>query len=193
MRFLIFNVVVAGALIYLVTGGDLSRLPSTDEAAHRVTNAAKIMVDRGHDLANKVIAQIDRTDDTTRREKNGGVATALTKPGAPAKLMPPVLGQKVAPPTTPRHDQELNNSGRTRLALVDGDSKKVVPEIDSAVPNQSQISDPEVLQRQAEVLAEGLVQNATNAPLFMSPRDRRRELHALSEEMEMLSAQSIAR
>ena len=193
MKFLIFNLVVAGALIYLVTGGDLSRLPSSDETAHRATNAAKVMVDRGHDLANKIIAQIDRTNDTPRREKNRKAAAALVEPGAPAKLMPPVLRHKVAPPTAPMHDQELNNTGRARLAPVDEDGKKAVPEIISTLPNQPQISHPEVLQRRAEVLAEGPVQNATNTPNFMSPRDRRRELHALSEEMEMLFAQSITR
>ncbi len=193
MKFLIFNLVVAGALIYLVTGGDLSRLPSSGETAHRVTNAAKVMVDRGHDLANKVIEQIGRTDDTPRRDENSKAATTLVEPGAPAKLLPPVHRPNFNTPTVPKRTQEQNNQIRTPAATAKEDGKKPIHKIVVASPNSPSIRDPKVLQRRAEVLAEGPRQNATDAPIFMSPRDRRRELHALSEEMELLFAQSIAR
>ena len=55
MRYLIFNLVVAGALVYLVTGGNLSRIPSSDEAAQRVAKAAKVAMDHGHDISNKML------------------------------------------------------------------------------------------------------------------------------------------
>jgi hypothetical protein len=193
MKFLIFNLVVAGALIYLVTGGDLSRLPSSGETAHRVTNAAKVMVDRGHDLANKVIGQISRTEETPRRDENGKAATAPVEPGVPAKLLPPVHRPNFNPPTVLKRTQEQNNQIRTPTASVKEDGKKPFRKIVVTSPNAPSISNPEVLRRRAEVLAEGLVQKATDAPRFMSLHDRRRELHALSEEMELLFAQTMAR
>jgi hypothetical protein len=193
MKFLIFNLVVAGALIYLVTGGDLSRLPSTGQTAHRVTDAAKVIVDRGRNVANKVIGQIGRTDDMPRQDKDGKVATALVEPAAPAKLMPPVRRPKINPPTAPKRTQEPNSSVRDRSLPVNGDGKKAMPKIVRATPNQPPISDPVVLQRRAEVLAESPPPNTVDAPRFMSPRDRQRELQALSEEMELLSASTVAR
>ena len=193
MKFLIFNLVVAGALIYLVTGGDLSRLPSSGETAHRVTNAAKVMVDRGHDLANKVIEQIGRTDGTPRRDENGKAATALVEPGAPAKLLPPVHRPNFNTPTVTKRTQEQNNQIRTPTAPVKEDGKKLIRKTAVVSPNPPSNSDPAVLRRRAEVLAEGPVQKAADALRFMSLHDRRRELHALTEEMELLFAQTMAR
>jgi hypothetical protein len=193
MKFLVFNLVVAGALIYLVTGGDLSRLPSSGETAHRVTNTAKLMVDRGHDLANKVIGQIGRTDNTPRRDENGKAATALVEPGASAKVIRPVHQPNFNPPTVIKGTRGKNNQIRTPTAPVKEDSKKQVSKTAVASPNMPSSSDPAVLRRRAEVLAEGPIQKAADAPHFMSLHDRRRELHALTEEMELLFAQTMAR
>ena len=193
MKFLIFNVVVAGALIYLVTGGDLSRLPSSGATAHRVTNAAKVVVDHGHDVVNKVIGQIGRTEDSPGRGKNGKAVTALVDPAAPTKLMPPVRRPKINQLTTPKRTQEPNSSVRDQSLPVNDDRDKSIPKIVRVTPNQPPISDPAVLQRRAEVLAESPAANAIDAPRFMSPRDRQRELQALSEAMELLSASTMAR
>ncbi len=193
MKFLIFNLVVAGALIYLVTGGDLSRLPSSGAATHRVTNTAKMIVDRGHDIAQKVIGQIDSKEDLPGRNKNGKAVTARVDPAAPTKLMPPVHGPKINQITTPKRTQEPNSSVRNQSLPVNDDGQKAIPEIARVTPNQPLISDPAVLQRRAEVLAESPAANAIDAPRFMSPRDRQRELQALSEAMELLSASTMAR
>ena len=193
MKFLIFNLVVAGALIYLVTGGDLSRLPSSGAATHRVTNTAKMIVDRGHDIAQKVIGQIDSKEDLPGRNKNGKAVTARVDPAAPTKLMPPVRRPKFDQLTTPKRTQEPNSSVRNRSLPVNDDGQKTIPEIVRVTPNQPPISDPAVLQRRAEVLAESPAANAIDAPRFMSPRDRQRELQALSEAMELLSASTMAR
>ena len=193
MKFLIFNLVVAGALIYLVTGGDLSRLPSSGAATHRVTNTAKVIVDRGHDIAQKVIGQIDSKEDLPGRNKNGKAVTARVDPAAPTKLMPPVHGPKINQLTTPKRTQEPNSSVRNQSLPVNDDGQKAIPKIVRVTPNQPPISDPAVLQRRAEVLAESPAANAIDAPRFMSPRDRQRELQALSEAMELLSASTMAR
>ena len=193
MKFLIFNLVVAGALIYLVTGGDLSRLPDSGETAHRVTKAAEVMADRGYDLANKVIGQIGRTDETPRRDENGKAATALVEPGALAKLLPPVHRQKFNPPAVPKHTQKQKQQIQPPTAAVKKVGKQPMPKIVVVSPNAPSNSNPEVLRRRAEVLAEGPVQNSADAQRFMSFHDRRRELHALTEEMELLFAKTVAR
>ncbi len=187
MKFLIFNLVIAAALIYLVTGGDLSRFASSSETAHQVTNAAKVMVDRGQTFADNVIKQINRTNSTRRRDKNGET-TAI-----PAMPEPPALHNKVVPPIAAGRDQRLNNSVQTPTAPVKKDDKKPIQKTVVPSPNMPSNNDPDVLRRRAEVLAEGPVQKSASTQRFMSPRDRRRELHALTEEMELLFAQNMAR
>jgi len=193
MRFLIFNLVVAGALVYLVTGGDLSRMPSGDEAAHRVAKAAKVMVDHGHDIGNKVISQIRRTNDKPRRDNNGEAVTALTKTSPLIEPTPPILPRKVIPTKAPGRNQGLNTQVRAQSKSVDDNGEKSIPESVRTSPNLPPINDPTVLRRRAEVLAEGSSTNAVDTPNFMSPHDRRQELRALSEEMELLFASTMAR
>ena len=151
------------------------------------------MVDRGHDLANKVIEQISGIDDKPRRDKNGKAVTALVEPGAPAKLMPPVHRPNFNTPTVPKRTQEQNNQIRTPTAPVKEDGKKPIRKTVVVSPNPPSNSDPAVLRRRAEVLAEGPVQKTADTQRFMSLHDRRRELHALTEEMELLFAQTMAR
>ncbi len=193
MRYLIFNLVVAGALVYLVTGGNLSRIPSSDEAAQRVAKAAKVAMDHGHDISNKMISQIRRTNNKPRQDDNGEAVTDLAKTSPLIEPTPPMLRRKVVPTKAPGRNKGLNNQARTQSKSIDENGEKSITKIARTSPNLPPIKDPTVLRRRAEVLAEGSSKNAVDTPNFMSPRDRRRELRALSEEMELLFASTMAR
>ncbi|MDP6565682.1 MAG: hypothetical protein QF578_12715 [Alphaproteobacteria bacterium] len=206
MRFLIFNLVVAGALVYLVTGGDLSRVPSGGEVAGRIVGAAKGAVERGRKMAGQVADRIGQPD-------GAGDDAAATKTVGADKSVPPVARRKTQPPIAPRRERDLNTTVRARPApppppppvLADaktpkpmarakpGSKSKATPRIARVTPPLPPITDPAVLRRRAEVLAEGPIKTTVAQPRFMSPRDRRRELHALSEEMELMFARTMAR
>jgi hypothetical protein len=179
MKFLAFNLAVGLALIFLFTAdkGDVHKA-----------------VDRAHDLAadmKKLAKETvgSKTVQTDAPAKIAAVAPALevkipAKIEAPAKAVPiaPVLPKKQvvsAPPAPPA----------------------VVPP--SALPSRKKaggapsILDPAVAKRRAEVLNDNPTPDPTpvlkKGDRLMSASDRRRELLALAEEMELLYAKSVSR
>lgn len=174
MRFLLFNVVVAAALVFLFAG-DRADLHAA--------------ADRAHDAA---------TDLKARAFEVIGAKKAPDAPPAPQTAAKPVQEKaavssapKTAPPAAepvPAATDKAGTAGVDAVTQVRVATRGLVPPLP-----------PEVGKRREEVLAEGVVGGAisspgdTKKPKFMTAADRKRDLMLLSEEMEMFSAQSIAR
>lgn len=171
MRFLAFNLVVVGALFYLFTGGQLPSARDTDGVLHKVAMAAQNTVAAG------------------RKAAAAAVGKVLDETPAPIQVPPiEVATQTVVPPIpVAQTPVEQNLAAPKAPAIKPAGARTAKPNL---IPPT--IDDREVRQRRAEVLATGPLASAKTQPAFMSPSQRRRELHALSEEMELLFASSRA-
>jgi len=175
MRFLIFNLVVVGALFYLFAGGQTSTTLDRDGVLHKVTMAAKSTVKTGRQAAAAVLGKFMPLE-----EPEPARATTITT----APVQTPAL-EVATRPVAPM----LNQPGLATpkaSAINPDDARTTTPNLISPRP----IDDPAVAQRRAEVLATGPVAALKQQPQFMSPNQRQQELHALSEEMELLFASS---
>jgi hypothetical protein len=162
MRFLIFNIVVVGALFYLFAGSQPFGAAERSGMLSKVGAVMESIVASGRRATAAVIEK---------------VMIQNADPDAPAPAVPlPVIEvpvQKVVPP--------------------------VLAKLAAPSPPAIAVSDPAVQKRRAEVLARGpvaavkAVVAVKAGPNFMTPRQRRRELQALSEDMELLFASSRAR
>ncbi len=173
MKFIVFNIVVAVALIYLVANKDNGidiALPKLDG----VTAAAEQVLER----APAAEPQSDRIAPAPKPKNPfsiiDGSETAAAPPivDAPvidaADLVPPYLGTQVA-------DAPV-------IDAADLAPRKVAaPIATSTAP-----LDAAVARRRAEVLGEGPVVSATPV---QAATDRRRQLLDLAEEMEYLAAE----
>jgi hypothetical protein len=176
MKFLVFNLAVTAALVFLFTAdrGDVQK-----------------MAGQVHDAAADVKAYAQRTLNSGKKKldtSEGSAATApapiqQTSPATPARPVPevdPAPARKTPPPAA-APPQPL------RTADVATKSKQ---ESDATLK-------PEVAQRRQEIL-DGVAPAAQEPRLkdgakLMSATDRRKELLSLAEEMELLYARSISR
>ena len=183
MRFILFNIAVGTALIYLFNGGELS------------LNQLKI----GLQQAKAQVAQLGEPKPTPKpaaaqqlaKEGKGHghdvIRDPKPKPQAPAptsKSKPkPKTKSKEPTPTVPQLEKPASIANHPTPKLVPGAnaSIKVPP-----VP-------PAVAKRRAQVLAKGKpVPVALKAGTsMMLASERRRELDALAEEMEMLYIEKV--
>ncbi len=164
MRFLIFNLVVVGALFYLFTGGQLPLPEDANGVLHKVSAAAKSTVTAGREAT---AAMVEKVMD----EAPAPIQAAPVEVPVQAAVPPIPVQPRLAAPEAPAIKK---TGGRAT-------NPNLIPPA---------IADGEVRQRRAEVLATGPVASVNGQPSFMSPSQRRRELHALSEEMELLFASS---
>ena len=181
MRFILFNIAVGTALIYLFNGGELS------------LNQLKI----GLQQAKAQVAQLGEPKPTPKpaaaqqlaKEGKGHgrdiIREPKPKPQAPtSKPKPkPKTKSKEPTPTVPQLEKPASITKHPTPKLVPGAnaSIKVPP-----VP-------PAVAKRRAQVLAKGKpVPVALKAGTsMMLASERRRELDALAEEMEMLYIEKV--
>jgi hypothetical protein len=175
MRFLIFNLVVVAALLYLFAGGRPMSGPDEDG----VFSAAQETVAAGRKA---VASAVDRlmlrgaTRSGTPADAAPAGATSDATSGAVSDAGP----ADARPTLTPPPPSVISPPGAS--------SARVIPK-----PTAPPGSQPKVRQRRAEVLAHGPVATLETPPDYMTPSQRRRELHALSDEMELLFASSRAR
>jgi hypothetical protein len=184
MRFLIFNLVVAGALFYLFNGGQLPAAGDSDGVLRKVTMAARGTVEAGRKATAAVIEKVTRAEPAAKapvpvKIPRIEVATRKAVPPIPVR---PKLATPKAPAIVPVQEP----------VKAPGTARASNPNLIPPVINGPAINDPAVRQRRAEVMATGPVAAVKDRPAFMSPSQRRRELHALSEEMELLFASSRA-
>ena len=167
MKFIVFNIVVAVALVYLVAnkdnGFDVS-LPNLDSKLGDVTAAAEQAFDRAAPLGQQALASIDAPT----------IADADLIDSAPEpelKVAAAAPAPVFEPPLPAPHVIEV----ATRQTHV----------IKAPKPRDRAPSS-EVARRRAEVLGEGPV---TAPGPVRSAADRRRQLLDLAEEMEYLAAE----
>ncbi len=161
MKFLLFNLVVAGSLYYLFNAGDMTPPMLENQAQASVA---------------QTVQSVAPTSEV-KMEKEDVVTDSHTPPAPLAELPkenPTPVEKKVAASKlvmdTPATKPQTRPAAKPR--------KRPAP----ALP-------PEVAQRRAEVLGEVPVTSVLTipAPTLMSPSIRRQELHALAEEMEYRS------
>lgn len=231
MRFLLFNVVVLGALFYLFTADKTDIRAATDNA-HAVVSRAGTLADQAVDRIDSLMGKAGPEVQAFASEPKmpealpqvvAPVATpaAPPRPMASAPAVQPV--QPAAPEKTVAQDQpsavpappaapEIKESGQPVNAptrLVAGEipehwvPERSVAKVDPAVTERllaksaptaagpAATAEPET---PAKAVAGGKPEIAiAKGETLMSPRERRKELAALAEDMELLSLKKLTR
>lgn len=211
MKFLLFNALVIGALFYLFNA-DKSDIASVADTAHAVVARAE----------NVAADAVDKVDGFMHRDTEvEAVAPKYTAaPTLPPVAEPPVLAPKKVvaetkaapkPPAIPPVKESGNlDSKRSRIAEQNLPEEWVPqlsrPTVDYAKAEKTvPISDPAVVKRRAEVLGEAPAPSETpskssdgeitiaEGETLMTPRERRKELFALAEEMELMFLKKLSR
>ncbi len=179
MRFLLFNIVVASALIFLFAS-DKADLHAAADRAH---DAATGLKTKAFEVIGAQNAPATRSAPKTETKpspaepivKKGVVAARPEADPAPAAIKPAA-------------EPKPGTVAAEAVKEVQVATRKLVPPLP-----------PEVEKRREEVLAEGIVggraseSGASGKQKFMTASDRKRDLMLLSEEMELFSAKSISR
>jgi len=181
MKFLIFNLVVGAALVYLFTGTEAD-----------FQNVA----DRAYKATSQVKAQAVKLAKTITPPKPKPTEDAVIKQPLPQAA-------PVAPAPPPATAHTVTSAPLDPLPTKIPEPKpqpQFVADVSKAlttVSNQAPIRlDPEVAKRQATVLdlpsAPTPIVTDTSPDKFMSARDRRAELVSLAESMELFSAEAAS-
>ncbi|MEK9644807.1 MAG: hypothetical protein VW547_04620 [Alphaproteobacteria bacterium] len=203
MKFLLFNVVVVGALIFLIAG-------ERADLAKSVGTAVAALMDRTPDVANAA-------DPVPVAPRKPEVSTAVsaekklkTKAAAPEKIygaaaepVPVTAPKPIAPAAVPAEEKRKTKAAAREN--ISSAAAEPVPEsanrrTASAAPPSALELPRDVAERRKEVLG-GLLPNEigtekiieVDPSKFMSADQRRRDLILLSEEMELFSADTLGR
>ncbi len=177
MKTLVFNLLVVGALAFLLFDGDP---PTTIRGAvDKVAVKADRLVEQGKALVAKPAA-------APRAERTPPVTPT---PVAETPVDEP-RDQKVVATTTPAPAAPVAKAPRS-VAQAPRPAKPA-----EAIDAPARALDPQVARRRAEVLGEA-PDGAANAPAampeFMAPRVRRTELQKLAEDMELMFVDNVTR
>jgi hypothetical protein len=220
MRFLIFNAVVVAALFYLFNA-DRDDIASAADTAHsviaRAQDAASSAVDRARDISETHRLQ-ERLDEFSRRM--GDVVPADETKTLPQDRPVPKVSENLEtprPPLPPEPEESGTKAPETGTRLAQADAaeptipERWIPErpnytvdheaAETAIP-EVPTEDPAVAKRRAEVLgnSEETRPSRRNSEIaiaegesLMTPRERRKELHNLAEDMELVFIKKLGR
>jgi hypothetical protein len=185
MRFLMFNLVVSGALVYLLMGEEYRTVVVED------------MMNRASESVVSVV------EDTVKMIETGASADGPARISGAIPAEPEVMSQAREPAAfTPRQDEpaafeagEFKAGSPALPGAIDREPAPLFSEWSVAQP-LPRIDDPSVIQRRAEVLGLGsIIEDGPqpDAPTFMTAQERQKELHTLAEEMELLFATTVVR
>ena len=203
MRFLLFNLVVVGALGYLfiANGNDIQKVADT---AHTTVAQVAQIATTVVDTVNEVI------EDPQAQVVSKPIPPVEAAPAKPAKPIPPVEATPATPnePVEEPSDDGANSAKKaeesTPPALVASNELPTTEVSERPVhkvpdPGAAQVrvpvTDPAVARRRAEVLGEATpARGGTAKPAItvaegeqlMSPAERRRALFALAQKMELM-------
>ena len=194
MKSLVFNLLVVGALAFLLFDG--TPPAGVRDAVDKVAAKADRMLDKGKEMVAKRPAQSEaepapavtpepepaahvsaRQPRTEKEQAAAAVSRAPARPvakapAAPEKVVKAPIAEAPKPaPQAPRPD----NPSPVKATQV------------AAAPAPK--LDPAVARRRAEILGEipdGAARTPEPSPEFMTPRARRAELHRLAEDMELM-------
>lgn len=169
MKFLLFNIVVAGALIFLFTS-DRADLHAAADRAHDAASGLKTRAFEVIGAQNAPAVRPAPKAETEPADKKAVVAVLPGEDPAPAAVKPAA-------------EPKPGAAAAAAVKEVQVATRKLVPPLP-----------PEVEKRRDEILAEGIVGGSPSGKQkFMTASDRKRDLMLLSEEMELFSAKSISR
>ena len=183
MRFLLFNLMVVGALWFLFTDeqGPTAIETMVEDARSQVGSvvaAAEQAIANGE--AGREVAQVlDAVAD----------AVSTDEATEPVAEEPPVTESKGASRPVPAVE-----------VAARAEPIPAIPPIGIVPTGMKPVTDPKVIERRDEVMGAGpatVVASAGNAPAvdpaaLMSPRERQRELHRLAQDMELLFADKLS-
>ena len=176
MRFLLFNLVVAGALVFLFAS-DKADLHAAADRAHQAATGIKARAIEAYGAKETTPAGPTRATDRAKAPPHPFANPVKTAKTAAPK---PVIGQKSPTLTS---DIKAKPAAIEAVRQIRVATRKLVPPLP-----------PEVEKRRKEVLGNTAVPATRPSPQnFMSTVSRKRDLMLLSEEMEMFSAKSISR
>jgi len=197
MKYLLFNVAVAAALVFLFTAdrGEVQKIAGrVHDAAGDMKAHANKALETGQSLLKRDLAEAGRKTDPVPAAAPVAPVAPMTKPEpqpAAKPAAPPVV-TRPEPPSAPLTEPPAPS----RLA----GNIPVPPQAAPAIPTMAAAGlDPAVAKRRREVL-DGIDTAAVAAApalkegtRLMTPTERRKELLSLAEEMELLYARSISR
>lgn len=204
MKYVLFNIAVATALVFLFTAdrGEVQRIAGR---AHDVAGDVKAYADKAFStgrslLARQAVNNERQTDPAPVAAPAKPVPAPTPKPAAPTATRPALPPTTTPPAVTPPAPSRTPPAARRRLAgnfpaVPETEPKVAAPSL-AAAPSAD--LDPDVAKRRREVL-QGIDTTAAAAPVLkegtrlMTPSERRRELLSLAEEMELLYARSVSR
>ena len=179
MRFILFNIVVGAALIYLFNGG---KLP-LDQIKHSLTQA-QAQIEKVAEIQPTNQSEVSQKGD---KESKGRGHDVIPQP----KPMPPVPTQNPIPENavnkpTPR-PSTLDTTVHVKTLPVSKPKTAVNPS------TQTLTTSTTVAERRAQVLAQGKPAPVTlkAGTSMMEAGERRHELNSLVEEMEMIYIERI--
>lgn len=206
MKYLIFNIVVAGALIYLAAGSDIT-WPGMKAEETVKTTAATVPAPDIDEILAKLKPMIEETATLVAEQVSEDI-NERTKADLSAeienltqRLEQTNTGQQAAAATTetsasPSPGNTQATATPTDMAARETDDLPPLPEMTVETPT---VHKPlEDLQGQDVAQAPEMAEPVTNAPSpqpqvqlaegeeMMSPRDRQRELDALVQNMELM-------
>lgn len=179
MKFLVFNLAVAAALVFLFTAdrGDVQKMAGqVHDAAADVKAYAKRTLNKGEKMLEPVPAASSTTTEPERQ----------AAPAKPAPVHPPKQTNETPPTVSP--------------SPVPRQARRIAEAAPAAsIPSLK----PDVAKRRQEVLdglppaapatTKGASPKLQEGARLMTAADRRKELLSLAEEMELLYARSISR
>lgn len=222
MKDLLFNVVVAGALAYLLFGGG-DGAPAVRDVVERAAAGAGAVADAGRNLVGlgrheddvaaaddagrKLVGFGRHADDVAAADDTPAPGAAPPGSGASDRIREPVAppwpltaGDSASAPRLARDEAPEPSPPRPTVAAARDDS--AMPEVPplSALPGLPAVDDPAVARRRAEVLgtaSSGSTSDAKTPPAsetgFMSARERQRELYRLAQDMELIFVDKVTK
>ena len=184
MKFLLFNLVVVAALIYIITGDG--------ERTHMGPTVSEVVREASTEIRHAVSAIDQKVDQLTDGRAsardddfgNSSLSTPETVPTDPATLADetPIRSIPVDAPSAPIKPDAFG-------ASPGSEGQHEITEMEDRVP----VDDPAIARRRAEVLRTMPSSNPAliDEPSFMSARERERELHRLIEDMELTFADKL--
>ncbi|MBL6928901.1 MAG: hypothetical protein ISR44_06985 [Rhodospirillales bacterium] len=194
MKFLLFNALVIGALFYLFNA-DRSDIASVADQAHAVVASAE----------NVAANAVEQVDGFMHRDPEPEFITeepdyAAAPPPPPVAKPAPVVEQTVVaekkatprPPAVPQVEESGKPvTKRSRLAAQDL-PVQLVPERARPTVDYAKAEKSEMPESKAAGSNDGEITIAEGETL-MTPRERRKELFALAQDMEMMFLDKLSK
>ncbi|MBT3360163.1 MAG: hypothetical protein HN403_11110 [Rhodospirillales bacterium] len=192
MKFLLFNALVIGALFYLFNA-DRSDIASVADSAHAVVASAE-------DVAAKAVDQVDGFMHRDA-EVEAEVPEYAVAPPPPSVAEPaPVVEKQVVveekatpmPPAIPESEETATPKPKRSRVAEQELPLQLIPERPRPTVDYAKAENVEEAESVAAGSSDGEITIAEGETL-MTPRERRKELFALAEDMEMMFIKKLNR